>query len=280
MRISIFGLGYVGAVCAGCLSARGHEVIGVDISANKIDLINNGKSPIVEPGLEELLQQGLRQGRLRGTTDVFGGPLPSGCLSAPGEFLTQFPRLTQALSDAMVHALKWLQTAGPSDIIKAVPERYFQGDRSLYLAASEGIYRSLPNGGFLDVNPAMARLLGYDSPRQLLDELSRDTDHLYADPGQAEALRVQLLSGGRLERQRARVRRRDGRDSIRVMLMPSRANGSSSRNSAPGASVWAAETSSVVLSWPLGGNDLRPITRNRVVLSALSWMLRSTTGTP
>lgn len=70
MRISIFGLGYVGAVCAGCLSARGHDVIGVDISAHKIELINNGKSPIVEPGLEELLQTGLRQGRLRGTTDV------------------------------------------------------------------------------------------------------------------------------------------------------------------------------------------------------------------
>ncbi|WP_263141254.1 GDP-mannose 6-dehydrogenase [Pseudomonas sp. RIT-PI-AD] len=70
MRISIFGLGYVGAVCAGCLSARGHNVVGVDISANKIDLINQGKSPIVEPGLEELLQEGLRTGRLRGTTDV------------------------------------------------------------------------------------------------------------------------------------------------------------------------------------------------------------------
>ncbi|MBB2495644.1 GDP-mannose 6-dehydrogenase [Aquipseudomonas ullengensis] len=70
MRISIFGLGYVGAVCAGCLSARGHEVVGVDISAQKIDLINQGKSPIVEPGLEALLQQGLSNGRLRGTTDV------------------------------------------------------------------------------------------------------------------------------------------------------------------------------------------------------------------
>ena len=69
MRISIFGLGYVGAVCAGCLSARGHDVVGVDISSTKIDLINNGKSPIVEPGLEELLQKGLATGKLRGTTD-------------------------------------------------------------------------------------------------------------------------------------------------------------------------------------------------------------------
>ena len=69
MRISIFGLGYVGAVCAGCLSARGHDVVGVDVSKAKIDLINAGKSPIVEPGLGELLQQGISTGRLRGTTD-------------------------------------------------------------------------------------------------------------------------------------------------------------------------------------------------------------------
>ncbi|MBM7059432.1 UDP-glucose/GDP-mannose dehydrogenase family protein [Pseudomonas sp. UL073] len=70
MRISIFGLGYVGAVCAGCLSVRGHQVIGVDISQVKIDLINSGRSPIVEPGLEPLLQQGIRSGNLSGTTDV------------------------------------------------------------------------------------------------------------------------------------------------------------------------------------------------------------------
>jgi GDP-mannose 6-dehydrogenase len=69
MRISIFGLGYVGAVCAGCLSARGHEVVGVDVSKAKIDLINSGKSPIVEPGLGELLAEGIRKGLLRGTTD-------------------------------------------------------------------------------------------------------------------------------------------------------------------------------------------------------------------
>ncbi|MFZ3184872.1 MAG: UDP-glucose/GDP-mannose dehydrogenase family protein [Pseudomonas sp.] len=69
MRISIFGLGYVGAVCAGCLSSRGHQVVGVDVSASKIDMINAGKSPIVEPGLAALLKKGISTGLLRGTTD-------------------------------------------------------------------------------------------------------------------------------------------------------------------------------------------------------------------
>lgn len=70
MRISIFGLGYVGAVCAGCLSARGHQIVGVDVTPLKIDMINSGKSPIVEPGLGALLLQGVSSGNLRGTLDV------------------------------------------------------------------------------------------------------------------------------------------------------------------------------------------------------------------
>ena len=83
--------------------------------------------------------------------------------------------------------------------------------RSLYLAASEGIYRSLPGGGFLDVNPAMARILGYDSPHQLLIELGRSASRLYADPEYVARAHAILLDGGRLERERARVFRRDGR---------------------------------------------------------------------
>lgn len=95
-----------------------------------------------DPVITQLEQQGeLRvvadTRNLRGTTDVFGGPVPVGCLSAPEEFIEQFPRVTQALTDAMVHALKWLQTAGPSDLIKTVPESHFQGDRALFLAAVE-----------------------------------------------------------------------------------------------------------------------------------------------
>jgi GDP-mannose 6-dehydrogenase len=70
MDISIFGMGYVGAVCAGCLADKGHNVIGVDVSTVKVDLINQGKSPIVEPGLDDLLKAGVTSGRIRATTDT------------------------------------------------------------------------------------------------------------------------------------------------------------------------------------------------------------------
>jgi len=70
MQVSIFGMGYVGAVCAACLADRGHHVIGVDISDVKVDLINRGKSPIVEPGLEELLARGVASGHIRATTST------------------------------------------------------------------------------------------------------------------------------------------------------------------------------------------------------------------
>ncbi|GAB2655072.1 PAS domain S-box protein [Arenimonas aestuarii] len=82
--------------------------------------------------------------------------------------------------------------------------------RALYLAAAEGIYRSLPDGGFLDVNPAMARILGFESPAQMLLECARDAASLYVDADQAERSHARLKAGERLDKVRARVRRRDG----------------------------------------------------------------------
>ena len=70
MNISIFGLGYVGTVSAVCLSNNGHKVIGVDTSPFKVQSINDGKSPIVEPGVDDLLHRALNQGMLSATTDV------------------------------------------------------------------------------------------------------------------------------------------------------------------------------------------------------------------
>lgn len=70
MKISIFGLGYVGAVSAGCLAEDGHTVIGVDPNTTKIRLINEGKSPIVEEGIGELISKHVAAGRLKATVDV------------------------------------------------------------------------------------------------------------------------------------------------------------------------------------------------------------------
>ena len=69
MRISIFGLGYVGAVSAGCLADEGHQVLGIDPVADKVDLINRGLSPIVETEINEIIADTVRAGSLRATQD-------------------------------------------------------------------------------------------------------------------------------------------------------------------------------------------------------------------
>ena len=70
MRLSIFGLGYVGCVSAACFATKGHEVVGVDVNRTKVDIINDGRSPIVEPGIEELIRGSVKSNRLRATDDA------------------------------------------------------------------------------------------------------------------------------------------------------------------------------------------------------------------
>lgn len=67
MNISIFGLGYVGAVTAGCLARQGHRIVGVDVHPQKVESFNAGIPPIIEPGLEELLKTAKAKGLLRAT---------------------------------------------------------------------------------------------------------------------------------------------------------------------------------------------------------------------
>ena len=68
--VSVFGLGYVGCVSAACLAREGHTVVGVDVARTKVDLVNAGKSTIVEEGIAELVAEQVAAGRLRATTDV------------------------------------------------------------------------------------------------------------------------------------------------------------------------------------------------------------------
>jgi GDP-mannose 6-dehydrogenase len=89
MKISIFGLGYVGAVSAGCLASDGHSVIGVDPNHTKVELINQGVTPIIEKDIGEMIAATVKQGLLRATFDVRDAVLHSDisliCVGTPSQ---------------------------------------------------------------------------------------------------------------------------------------------------------------------------------------------------
>lgn len=110
---------------------------------------------------------------LKGTADLFGGAMPASCLYAPADFIQKHPQSVQALTYAMVRGLKWLQTAGPSDIIKTVPEHYLLGDRALYLAAFAKVREAIsPDGVMPEEGPltAVKALAAFD-PMIKLDKI-------------------------------------------------------------------------------------------------------------
>lgn len=69
LRVSVFGLGYVGSVMAACLARLGHHVLATEVNPDKVEMLNSGRSPIVEPGMEELVAEEHRAGRLSATRD-------------------------------------------------------------------------------------------------------------------------------------------------------------------------------------------------------------------
>jgi GDP-mannose 6-dehydrogenase len=87
MNVSVFGIGYIGTVVAGCMADDGHRVIAVDVSADKINAVNAGQSPIVEPGLSELIERAVRGEWLSATADVakaiLGSELSFVCVGTP-----------------------------------------------------------------------------------------------------------------------------------------------------------------------------------------------------
>ncbi|HET7200796.1 MAG TPA: GDP-mannose dehydrogenase, partial [Burkholderiales bacterium] len=77
MKISIFGLGYVGAVSLACLARDGHAVIGVDVDKAKLELIGDGKTPVVEEGMVDLMARVAASGKVSVTTDAVQAVLDS-----------------------------------------------------------------------------------------------------------------------------------------------------------------------------------------------------------
>lgn len=143
--------------------ARGHmtpddvRLVGVGASMAAAAALREGRIDVlvgVDPVISHLEFGGevrlVADARsLRGTQELYGGPMPGGCLYAPQSFIVRYPRTVQALANAVVRALKWLQTAGPSDIVRAVPEAYMSGDRAIYLAALEKAREAFSPDGLL-----------------------------------------------------------------------------------------------------------------------------------
>jgi GDP-mannose 6-dehydrogenase len=123
LRISVFGLGYVGAVSAGCLAHDGHEVVGVDPLPTKVDLINRGLSPIIETDIGEIIAAAVKAGRLRATSDpvqaIRETDLSFVCVGTPSQPNGNLDlRYIRRICEQIGHALK-TKTARHTVIIRS-----------------------------------------------------------------------------------------------------------------------------------------------------------------
>jgi NitT/TauT family transport system substrate-binding protein len=119
------------------------SIIGVGASQGAVAALRTGQIDAIS-NLDPVITILHRSGDIKIVSDtrdvaeadrVFGGPMPGGCLYSPVTFLERNPNTAQALVNAMVRASKWIQQAGPSEIIKVVPESYQLGDRAIYIDA-------------------------------------------------------------------------------------------------------------------------------------------------
>jgi NitT/TauT family transport system substrate-binding protein len=137
------------------IKASDVSYVGVGTAAGALAALRSGQIDAMsntDPVMTMLEQKGdvkiISDTRtLKGTFDVFGGPMPAACFYSHAEFVQKNPNTCQAMANAIVRGLKWLQTAGPSDIIKTVPEGYLLGDRALYLASFDKVREAISLDG-------------------------------------------------------------------------------------------------------------------------------------
>ena len=112
---------------------------------------------------------------------IFGGPMPAGCLYAPQPFIDKNPATTQALANAMVRANRWIQAAGPSEVIKTVPESYLLGDRAVYIDAFLASKGALSPDGMIPEGGAATALRALQSVDETLKDVKFDLPATYTN---------------------------------------------------------------------------------------------------
>ena len=142
------------------------SIVGVGAGSGAVAAMRAGQIDAMS-NLDPVITLLMRSGDLKIVSDtrvvseadrVFGGPMPSGCMYAQQSFIDKNPAAVQAIANAVVRADKWIQQAGASDIIKAVPESYLLGDRAVYVDAFLAAKGALsPDGMFPEAGAETAR---------------------------------------------------------------------------------------------------------------------------
>jgi NitT/TauT family transport system substrate-binding protein len=142
------------------------SIVGAGIGAGAVAAMKSGQIDAlsnVDPVMTKLELDGdvkiIADTRsVKGTQEVWGAPLPAGCLYAPEAFVSKYPNVAQALATAIVRADKWIARASATDVAKVVPESYLLGDRALYLFAYDKVKEAISQDGLISDAGAKATL--------------------------------------------------------------------------------------------------------------------------
>lgn len=141
----------------GGLKPSDASFVGVGTGAGAIAAIRSGQIDAMsntDPVMTMLEKQGavkiIAETRtLKGTEELFGGPMPAGSFYAPSDYIRKNPNTIQALTNAMVRSLLWLQSASPQQILATVPEEYLLGDKAMYLFSYNAVREAISPDGLI-----------------------------------------------------------------------------------------------------------------------------------
>ncbi|MFZ2652193.1 MAG: ABC transporter substrate-binding protein [Burkholderiaceae bacterium] len=165
------------------------SIIGVGTGNGAVAAMRTGQIDAIS-NLDPVITLLQRSGDLKIVSDtrivaesdkVFGGPMPAGCLYAPLAFITKNPATTQALTNAMVRANKWIQAAGPGEIIKTVPESYLLGDRAVYIDAFLACKGALSPDGMIPEGGAATAVRALQSADATLADMKFDLGAVFTN---------------------------------------------------------------------------------------------------
>jgi len=178
------------------LKASDVSFVGVGTGAGAVTALRSGQIDAisnVEPVMTMLQQSGdirivADMRTMKGTQDFLGGPMPAACLYAPLTFVQKYPNTAQALASAIIRANRWIESVGPSELIRTVPESYLLGDRGIYLATFNAIRDSISRDGLIPDEGSKTALKLLESSTPKWDKTKVDLAKTYTNEFAKKAL--------------------------------------------------------------------------------------------